>query len=91
MKNGRALLHIPMESNGILYIKLFFDFSYVPQEYLPYTGLLTELLGKLDTKQYSYHQLPTIKNQFFGGLSFHNTNFNKNAKEYKGFLSVKMK
>ena len=91
LKNGRALLHIPMESNGILYIKLFFDISYVPQEYLPYTGLLTELLGKLDTKQYSYHQLPTIKNQFFGGLSFHNTNFNKNAKEYKGFLSVKMK
>ncbi|WP_458406778.1 insulinase family protein [Anaerotignum sp.] len=89
--NGKPFLHVPMESNGILYLKLFFDTSSVPQELLPYTGLLTELLGKLDTEKYSYHQLPTVKNQIFGGLSFHNTTFNKSAEEYRSFLSVKMK
>lgn len=91
LSNGNPLIHVPMESNGIIYMKLFFDVTGVPQELLPYTGLLTELLGKLDTENYSYHQLPTIKNQIFGGLSFHNTTFNQNADKYRGFLSVKMK
>ncbi|MBQ7084116.1 MAG: insulinase family protein [Anaerotignum sp.] len=89
--NGNPLLHVPLESNGILYLKIFFDISAIPQELLPYTGLLTELLGKLDTKTYSYQQLPTIKNQTFGGLSFQNTSFNKSSEEYRSFLSVKMK
>lgn len=89
--NGNPLLHVPLESNGILYLKLFFDTSAIPQEWIPYTGLLAELLGKLDTEKYTYQQLPTIKNQIFGGLSFHNTTFNKNAAEYRAFLSVKMK
>ena len=31
-------LHVPLESNGILYLKLMFDISAVPQELLPYTG-----------------------------------------------------
>ncbi len=91
LQNGKPFLHVPMESNGILYIKLFFDISAVPQELLPYTGLLTELLGKLDTEQYSYEQLPTVKNRIFGGLSFANTSLNKNEKEYRSFVSVKMK
>ena len=91
LPTGRSLLHVPMESNGIIYTKLFFDATGVPQELIPYTGLLTELLGKLDTEQYSYQQLPTLKNQIFGGLSFHNTTFNQNAKDYHTFLSVKMK
>ena len=91
MQNNNPILHVPMESNGILYMKLFFDTSAVPQELLPYAGLLTELLGKLDTEKYSYQQLPTLTNQVFGGLGFHNTTLNKSAEEYRSFLSVKMK
>lgn len=91
LKNGNPLLHVPMDSNGILYLKLFFDTTSVPQELLQYTGLLTDLLGKLDTEQYSYQQLPTLINQVFGGLSFHNTTQNKDADDYRAFLTVKMK
>ena len=91
LETGRALLHVPLESNGIVYMKLFFDASGIPQDLIPYAGLLTELLGKLDTDLYSYQQLPTLKNQIFGGLSFHNTTFNQNAKEYRSFLTVKIK
>lgn len=88
---GNPFLHIPMESNGILYIKLMFDTSSVPQELLPYTGLLTELLGKLDTKSYSYQELATIKNQIFGSFSMHNNIYNKNAAAYRSFVTVKEK
>ena len=91
LPNGRPLLHVPMESKGILYAKLHFDSSCVPQDLIPYIGLLTELLGKLDTNQYSYHELPTIKNQYFGGLSFHNTTIGKNKDDYRSFVIVKMK
>ena len=91
MPNGRPLLHVPMESKGIIYAKLHFDTSCVPQDLIPYTGLLTELLGKLDTDQYSYQELPTIKNQYFGGLSFHNTTIGKNKDDYRSFVVVKMK
>ena len=91
LSNGKTILHVPLESHGILYAKLFFDISGVPQELLPYTGLLTELLGKLDTEQYSYQALPTIKNQYFGGLAFHNTAINQNNNDYRSFVSVKMK
>ena len=91
LPNGRPLLHVPMESKGILYAKLHFDTSCVPQDLIPYTGLLTELLGKLDTERFSYQELPTIKNKYFGGLSFHNTTIGKNKDDYRSFIVVKMK
>ena len=91
LPNGRPLLHVPMESKGILYAKLHFDTSCVPQDLLPYAGLLTELLGKLDTDKYSYQELPTVKNQYFGGLSFHNTTIGQDKDHYRSFVVVKMK
>lgn len=87
----QAFLHVPLESNGILYIKLMFDISAVPQELLAYTGLLTELLGKLDTEKYSYQALATEKNQIFGDFSLHNNTYNCNASEYRAFVTVKEK
>ncbi|MGN0135261.1 insulinase family protein [Anaerotignum sp.] len=86
---GNTFLHIPLESSGILYLKLMFDTSAVPQELLPYTGLLTDLLGKLDTENYSYQELPTVKNQIFGNFSLHNNIYNKDASAYRSFVTVK--
>lgn len=88
---GNSFLHVPMESNGILYLKLMFDTSAVPQELLPYTGLLTDLLGKLDTENYSYQELPTVKNQVFGSFSLHNNIYNIDASDYRSFVTVKEK
>lgn len=84
-------LHVPLESNGILYLKLMFDISAVPQELLPYTGLLTELLGKLDTEKYSFQTLATVKNQIFGDFSLHNNTYNSHAADYRAFVTVKEK
>ncbi len=91
LKQGAPVLYVPLESNGIVYMRLLFDCQRVPQECLMYTGLLTEILKKLDTTQYSFAELPTALNQTFGSLSFHNTSYNKNAEEYRSFLAVKAK
>ncbi len=91
LSNEIRLLYTPMEINGILYLKLHFDIKVLPQELLPYSGLLADLLGKLDTEKHSYYELPIAINQSFGGLSFHNNTYNKNAKEFQSFLTVKAK
>ena len=91
LKQGNPLLFVPVESNGILYLKLMFDTSAVPQELLPYAGILTDLLGKLDTDKYSYHELPTVKNQVFGSFSLHNNIYNKDASAYRSFVTIKEK
>lgn len=86
-----TFLHAPLESNGILYLKFLFDISTVPQELLAYTGLLAELLGKLDTEKYSYQALATEKNQIFGDFALHNNTYNRNASDYRAFVTVKEK
>lgn len=91
METGNPFLQIPLESNGILYLKLLFDTASIPQELLPYAGLLTDLLGKLDTEQYSYQELPNILNQTFGGFSLHNSIYQQNTEKYRSFVTVKMK
>ena len=91
LTSGKPFLFVPLESNGILYLKLMFDTSAVPQELLPYTGLLTDLLGKLDTENYSYQELATVKNQIFGSFSLHNNTYNKDVSSYHAFITVKEK
>ncbi|WP_352400724.1 insulinase family protein [Anaerotignum sp.] len=84
-------LFVPLQSNGIIYVKLHFDIDCLDQNLLPYAGLLTDLLGKLDTDKYSYQELPLITNRIFGGLSFHNDVYSKNTQEYHAFLTLKSK
>ncbi len=45
------------ETNGILYIDLQFAIDHIEEEKLPALGVLRRLLGKLDTKDYSYTDL----------------------------------
>ncbi len=91
LKTGNPLLFVPLESNGILYLKLHFDTSCIPQELLPYVGLLADLLGKLDTQKYAFQELSTVLNRTFGGFSLHHTTYNQNAEKYRSFLTVKGK
>lgn len=84
-------LYVPLQSNGILYLKLHFDTDCLSEELLPYSGLMADILGKLDTKQYSYQELPMVVNRVFGGLSFHNDVYSKNTEEYRSFLTMKCK
>ena len=91
LANDNPLLFVPMESNGIQYLKLHFDITSVPQELLPYTGLLSDLLGKLDTETYTFQELPNELNTIFGGFSLQNNTYQKDASAYRAFLTVKSK
>ena len=55
--DGIKTLFHEVETNGILYFNMLFDMEGIPEENLPYVGLLKTVLGSVDTENYSYEQL----------------------------------
>ncbi len=90
-EGGVEQIYVPMNSNGIVYAKIHFNIDSLPEVLLPYAGLLSDILGKIDTKKYSYQELPMVTNKILGGLSFHNDVYSKNTEEYRGFWTLKTK
>lgn len=91
LPNGRELLLVPLQSNGLHYVKLHFDTSAIPWERVPYLGLLAAVLGKLDTAQYPFQALPNVMNQVFGSFSLSHSAYRENATAHTSFLTVKAK
>ncbi len=58
-------------TNNIVYVKLHFDVRVLPEELIPYSALLAELLGKMDTKNYAYGDLDNALNIHTGGFDVH--------------------
>ncbi len=56
-------------TNRVIYGKLYFDTRVLPQELIPYTALLAELLGSMNTEKYSYGELDNELNIHTGGFS----------------------
>ena len=67
--DGIKVLHHDLPTNEIAYINAYFDATAVPEEDLFYAFLLTELLGKVSTKKYSYATLANQINLHTGGIS----------------------
>ncbi|NIA22565.1 MAG: insulinase family protein [Proteobacteria bacterium] len=65
-----AVLHQPIRTNGIVYLNLLFDASPVKADKIQYMSLLGELLGAVNTKQYTYAELSNLIDINMGGLSF---------------------
>lgn len=65
----KALKH-DVETNGIAYIKLFFDVSAVGAQDINYLFLLEELIGRTATKHYTYESLANAVNMHTGGMRF---------------------
>ena len=59
-----------LETHGIAYVWHYFDLRRLDIAELPYVGLLTDLLGKLDTKQHSASELDTLIERNLGSLDF---------------------
>ena len=59
-----------VNTNGIAYAFLYFDVRCVAFEELPYLGILTALLGKLDTARHTAAQLDTLIQARLGNLGF---------------------
>lgn len=62
------MVHHNVETNGIGYVKLMFDLANVPEEKLPYIGMLQSVLGIIDTTNYEYGELFNEINVHTGGI-----------------------
>ena len=69
MIGDTKVLFSELETNGIVYLNLYFDASRIPQEHLPYAYLLMELLGSVDTKRRGYEDLANLVNLNIGGIT----------------------
>lgn len=69
-KEDYKILYTDLITNGIDYIDFYFDSSYVNQDQIPYITLLSYLLGKVDTENYSYEELSNEVNKDTGGIDF---------------------
>ncbi|BCN32314.1 insulinase family protein [Anaeromicropila herbilytica] len=61
-------LHHDVFTNGIAYLKLLFDVKNVPNELVSYLGLLTSVLGYMNTSKHSYLELSNEVNIHTGGI-----------------------
>ncbi len=69
-KDGLTILKHSMFTNEIGYVNLLFDTSTIPQDLLPYSTLLSYVLGRINTKNYSYEDLSNEINLNTGGINF---------------------
>ena len=82
------MIFTPLETNGIVYSQLSFDTCTVPENLLPYVGLVASVIGKLDTKKYSFEQLPLEINFYTGGINFSNDIYSTSKKDCRSFVTV---
>ena len=67
--DGIKIVHHNIFTNKIAYINLSFDTKCVPDELIPYMGLLGSTLSLMDTKNYTYPELTNEININCGGLA----------------------
>ena len=72
--DGVELITHDIFTNGIGYVNLYFDITSIPDEYLPYAGMLANFLGFLNTKDTTYAELANKINISTGGMSSSITN-----------------
>lgn len=51
------ILHHDLFTSGIIYLDMVFDLKHIEKELIPYINLLTQVVGKVDTKNYNYGDL----------------------------------
>ncbi len=67
--DGIPIIHHNVYTNGIAYLKLLFDLEDIPKALIPYVGLLSSVLGYVDTQHYSYLELSNEINIHTGGIN----------------------
>ena len=62
-------LYHPIFTSGIIYFNLLFDTTAVNQDDIPYISLLSQILTRVSTENYSYGDLSNEINVYTGGIS----------------------
>lgn len=65
---GGTLLYQALPTNKITYLDWYFDVSGLDPALLPYCSLLSDVLGKFDTQEYSYADLAKYTAMYTGGI-----------------------
>jgi presequence protease len=81
--NEVPVLHYQDFTNNIVYAKLFFDMYALPQELIPYGNLMSELLGQMNTDNYTYGELDNALNINTGGFYTYLTSYLENDSDEK--------
>lgn len=91
--DGVKLLSHNVSSNGVAYISLLFDANVIEEKYIPYLGLLRDILGEVDTEDKTYLELNTEIFRKTGGINFETEVYTeaKNSDKYHAKLIVKGK
>jgi hypothetical protein len=66
---GSTFLFHDVYTNGIAYLHLLFDSTWLSHEDIPYFSMLKSVLGMVDTEHYSYQELNHEINGNTGGIS----------------------
>ena len=92
----RSLAEVPvvfhdLYTNGIAYLNLLFDTAQIPDELVPYLGLLKSVLGYVDTEHYTYGELFHEIHANSGGVYCGLHVFEQEEKGCRMFFGVKAK
>ena len=74
-EGGIKVLHHNFFTSGIGYLKVLFNTEVLPQEDLPYAGMLKSILGSISTEHYSYSDLTSEIHLNSGGVDFSVTSY----------------
>lgn len=92
--SGVLAFHHDLFTNGIHYMTLMFNIKKLPEDLIPYVGLLKTVFSMMDTEEHSYAALSNDIDRFTGGI--HSTisiyqNFRAKNDSYSVKFEVKAK
>lgn len=92
IQDVRFLRH-DYETNGIIYLDYLFDIRHIEEDKIPYVAILNLLLGRLDTRDYSYSDLTNEIHLYTGGVSTETNVFTpaEDEQNYKVKFEVRMR
>jgi len=65
---GTKFLNHDVETTGIVYLSVFFNADSIPDELIPYASILSDVIGRLDTENYTYGELTSEIDIHTGGI-----------------------
>ena len=80
-----------LDSAGMIYNEFFFDVNHLDLENLKYLCLISDFLGSIDTKNYSYQKLDDLIPINMAGLNFTVQNIKNKNGEINNFIKISFK
>ncbi len=86
--NQTTVLNTTVETNGVVYLSMYFNAKQIPQADAPYVSLLSDVLGRLDTENHTYGDFSSEVDLHTGGISTGLSTFtNLDKPDESNFLS----